>query len=129
MFVLVQRRWLTKWGIQLHYKSLLVTDLNINKCQVIYFKWRSRVAIFHTPVFCFRKAYVYIMGIFETRHSRYRTFATGFEKTKWGHVTGLLAFPTVLLLSRTLSAKSSSVFRHVKFVSFVVYGMKLSFKH
>lgn len=53
-------------------------------------------------------------------------FVTGSEESWWDHVAGMFASPTLLLLRRSLSAQSSSVFYLVRVVTSVLYGMKHS---
>ena len=44
-------------------------------------------------------------------------------------MVGELASNTLLLMCRSLSVKSSSVFHEVKLIAFLLYGMTLSINH
>ena len=53
-------------------------------------------------------------------------FLSGFDKSGWDHVVGELASNSSLLMCRSLSANSSSVFHWVRLNAFLLYGMTLS---
>ena len=53
-------------------------------------------------------------------------FVTVSDEKRWGRVASRLASSPLLLLRRTFSTHSSSVFYYVSFIIFVLCGMKIS---
>lgn len=56
-------------------------------------------------------------------------FATSSNELWWGHVRGKIDSPLLLLLHRSLSTQLSSALHQMRLTAFVLYGIRLSFKH